>query len=260
MKTPITYYGGKQTMLKHIRPLIPEHELYCEPFAGGAAVFFDKEPVKVNVINDLNGELINFYRTVVTDMAKLKLELAKTIHSRNQYKHAWHVYNNPDYFTAVQRAWAVLILTKIGYAGKLSESFGFDKSECRHPRKIRLMKENMLCDEMKEHLEKATIECSEALTVIRRYDCEKAWMFLDPPYVGSDMGHYSGMFNEQNLAELLDVCANLKGKFMLTMFPNAALQLYAEQQGWSIHRFDRQISACRVSRRRRQEEWVICNY
>jgi DNA adenine methylase len=129
MKTPITYYGGKQNMLKHIRKHVPLHELYCEPFAGGAAVFFDKEPAKVNVINDLNGELINFYRTVVTNMQELKIEVEKTLHCRNQHEHAWHIYNNSDYFTNVQRAWAVFMLSKMGFAGQLSSSFGFDKSE-----------------------------------------------------------------------------------------------------------------------------------
>ena len=72
MKTPITYYGGKQTMLKHILPLVPKHTLYTEAFAGGAALFFAKERATVEVINDLNGEIINFYETVVTKFDELK--------------------------------------------------------------------------------------------------------------------------------------------------------------------------------------------
>ena len=67
MKPPISYYGGKQSMLKDILPLVPSHDLYTEVFAGGAALLFAKKPVRVNVINDLNGELVNFYRTIVTD-------------------------------------------------------------------------------------------------------------------------------------------------------------------------------------------------
>ena len=55
MKTPISYYGGKQSMLKDILPLVPEHDIYTEVFAGGAALLFSKSPVRVNVINDLNG-------------------------------------------------------------------------------------------------------------------------------------------------------------------------------------------------------------
>lgn len=95
LKTPITYYGGKQTMLKHIRPLVPDHSVYTEAFAGGAALYFDKEPSKVEVINDLNGELINFYRTVVNDFDLLRKEIDTTLHSRGQHQHAWYIYNNP---------------------------------------------------------------------------------------------------------------------------------------------------------------------
>ena len=62
MKTPISYYGGKQTLLKHILPLIPEHALYTEAFCGGCAVLFAKEPAKCEVINDINTELVNFYQ------------------------------------------------------------------------------------------------------------------------------------------------------------------------------------------------------
>lgn len=54
LKTPITYYGGKQMMCGKIVPLIPKHRLYCEPFAGGAAIYFAKEPSELEVLNDTN--------------------------------------------------------------------------------------------------------------------------------------------------------------------------------------------------------------
>ena len=259
LKTPITYYGGKQTMLKHIRPLIPPHTLYCEPFAGGAAVFFDKKPAKVNVINDLNGELINFYRTILSDIDDLRIEVSQTLHCRNQHQHAWYIYNNPDYFTNVQRAWAVFVLSKLGFAGQLSGSFGFDKSEALHARKIRFAKE-IFTDDLRNLLEQSTIECDDAFTIIRRYDCPQAWYFIDPPYVGSNMGHYSGMFNEQSLIELLELCTTLKGKFMLTMYPHEQIKEHAKRNKWVIHKIDRQVSACPTQHRRRQEEWMVVNY
>ena len=61
LKTPITYYGGKQSMINEILGRIPEHRLYVEPFFGGGAVFFAKPPSKVEIINDVNSEVINFY-------------------------------------------------------------------------------------------------------------------------------------------------------------------------------------------------------
>lgn len=61
-KTPISYYGGKQAMLKKILPLIPDHVVYVEPFFGGGAVFFAKDKSEVEIINDYNSNVANFYR------------------------------------------------------------------------------------------------------------------------------------------------------------------------------------------------------
>ncbi|MDR1937317.1 MAG: DNA adenine methylase [Tannerellaceae bacterium] len=72
LKTPITYYGGKQQMLRHILPLIPKHRIYVEPFFGGGAVFWGKEPAKVEFINDHDGEVINFYRVLKLQFPELK--------------------------------------------------------------------------------------------------------------------------------------------------------------------------------------------
>ncbi len=63
-KPIIPWIGGKRRLAKHLLPLFPAHGCYVEPFAGGAALFFMKEPSKVEVPNDINGELINLYRVV----------------------------------------------------------------------------------------------------------------------------------------------------------------------------------------------------
>ncbi|MGL4956569.1 MAG: DNA adenine methylase [Bacteroidales bacterium] len=259
MKTPITYYGGKQTMLKHILPLIPKHNLYTEAFAGGAALFFAKEPAKVEVINDLNNELINFYRTIVSDFDALKLKVDETIHSRRLHEHAWYIYNQPAFFSATDRAWSVWVLSKMGFAGQISSSFGFDKSTGQKQRTIAFAKQNFN-ESLKVRLEHTTVERDDALRVIKRYDTADAFHFVDPPYVGSNMGHYSGMFNEENLKELLRLLVNIKGKFMLTMYPNSIIESFVKEHGWQIHAVNRTVTACKASARRKQEEWMIVNY
>lgn len=60
----VPWIGGKRRLAKHILPLFPEHTCYVEPFCGAAALYFLKEPAKVEVINDVNGELVNLYRVV----------------------------------------------------------------------------------------------------------------------------------------------------------------------------------------------------
>lgn len=105
-KTPITYYGGKQKMVKEILPLIPPHEIYVEPFCGGAAVFWAKEPVRNETLNDLNGEVSNFYKVLKTDFSALQELVQVTMHSRQEYQDALVIYKHPHLFDELKRAWA----------------------------------------------------------------------------------------------------------------------------------------------------------
>jgi len=95
MKTPITYWGGKQQLAQTILKLIPDHKQYNEPFFGGGAIFFAKKPAEVEFINDINGEMINFYRTLKLDFDQLKTEIDCTLHSEFQHKQAKGIYTSP---------------------------------------------------------------------------------------------------------------------------------------------------------------------
>lgn len=72
MRTPITYYGGKQLLANKIIAMLPKHKIYCEPFLGGGAVFFAKAKSYLEVINDKNDRLITFYHQVAADLPRNK--------------------------------------------------------------------------------------------------------------------------------------------------------------------------------------------
>lgn len=72
-------------------------------------------------------------------------------------------------------------------------------------------------------------------------------------------GHYENMFGEKHLKQLLDILTEIKGKFMLTMYPNELIRRYADKNGWHIHRIERRVTAAKSSRRK-QEEWMVVNY
>jgi DNA adenine methylase len=257
LKTPISYYGGKQTMLPHILPLIPKHTVFTEAFCGGCAVLFAKEPAPCEIINDTNKELINFYRVAQIDYEALKREIDASLHSRDLHTHARHIMTHPQFFTPVQRAWAVWIGSKLGFASMLDGTFGYDRSGTTNL-KLFNAKDNfteMLC----QRLSHVIIESEDGKNVIQRYDTAEAFHFVDPPYVNSDCGHYTGSFSEENFAELLDILTRVKGKFMLTMFPHDLLREYISRHGWHTHKIERSITASKDSRRR-QEEWMVTNY
>lgn len=257
MKTPITYYGGKQTMLKHILPLIPKHKLYTEAFCGGCAVLFAKPQADCEVINDLNRSLVNFYLIAKRHYSMLKAEIDCTLHCRDQHTHALHINAYPDFFSPAQWAWAVWTLSKLSFASMQDGSFGYDRCGTTAP-KITNAKDDFT-EQLCRRLENVTVENDDALKIIERYDCPDAFHFVDPPYINSDCGHYEGSFNDQNMAQLLLLLERVKGKFMLTMFPYDPIEQAANRNGWTIHRVERTISASKESRRK-QEEWMVCNY
>lgn len=213
------------------------------------------------MINDINGELMNFYRTVITDFVELNIEIMKTLHSREQYKMAEFVYLNPGLFSNVKRAWAVWVLSKMGYACKLNGSYGYCKTHNDSVTRKVINGKDHFCEEMKELLEKCNIENDHAFKVIKRYDTENTFHFLAPPYINTDMGHYGGLFAEADLIELLEILTRLEGKFMLMMFPDKNIKEYAKKNGWTIHKIERIISVSRTKDKQRvQEEWMVCNY
>lgn len=126
------------------------------------------------------------------------------------------------------------------------------------PKKLRNAKDEFT-DHLSQRLEHVTIESRHAFEVIETYDGDVTFHFVDPPYVGSDCGHYEGIFSDDDLGRLLDLLQQVKGKFMLTMFPHETIKAYAERNGWVVHRIERFISASKASRRM-QEEWMVCNY
>ena len=213
MRTPISYYGGKQTMLKHILPLIPSHKIYTEAFCGGAAVLFAKRPAEAEIINDINMELTNFYWCTQVYYSDLKHEIDKTLHSRDLHAHAGHINSYPQFFTPVERAWAVWALCKMSFASMMDGTFGYDFSGTM-TKKLRNAKDEFT-EQLCQRLERVTIENRNALDVIACYDAPDAFHFVDPPYVNSDCGHYEDTFNEQNMEQLLCLLETVKGKFML---------------------------------------------
>lgn len=257
MKTPISYYGGKQTMLKYIIPLIPKHKSYTEAFCGGAAVLFAKHPVDSEIINDLNMDLTNFYWVAKVNYKELKQQIDKTLHSRDLHSHAAHILSYPQFFSAAQRAWAVWALCKMSFASMLDGSFGYDFAGGM-PKKLYNAKEEFT-ENLCRRLEHVTIENRDALLVIKTYDSCDTFHFIDPPYINSDCGHYEGSFNEKNMEELLILLESIQGKFILTMYPYRLIESYANKNNWIIDKVERTISASKTTRKK-HEEWIIRNY
>lgn len=257
IKTPISYYGGKQTLLPKILPEIPAHITYTEAFIGGAAVFFAKEPAVSEIINDLNSELVNFYKVLKTRFPELSAEIDKTPYAREEHLFAGYIYRNAQYFDEVKRAWALWVLSKMSFASKLDGPWGYeikDNSKVKCFTNAKLAFRQHLC----ERLENVQIENRDALKVIASRDSDNTFHFVDPPYIGSDMGHYKG-YTESNFIDLCQLLTSVRGKFLLTMFPHPILTEFIKNAGWRTVEIERTISASKTTRRK-QAELLVMNY
>jgi DNA adenine methylase len=257
MKTPISYYGGKQTLAKIILELMPPHRLYCEPFLGGAAIFFAKEPSTVEIINDTNGELVNFYRVVKTSFGALEREIVQTLHSRRLHEQAWVVYQNPDMFDPVKRAWAIWVLANSSYGCKLNGTFGYDRKGC-NSKKLDNKRENFTAA-YGERLRRAQIECCDAVRIIKSRDVPDGFFYLDPPYVGADQGHYDG-YTQDDFDLLLETLQALKGKFLLSSYRNKGLADCSERNGWYTIELSMKLSMTNRYEYRNKIEVLTANY
>lgn len=258
LKPPITYYGGKQLMLPQILPNIPEHEIYNEPFFGGGAVLFAKDPSRVEVINDLNGEVINFYRVVQMDFWKLNEMIQSTLHSRELYHDAQVVYNAPHMFDPIRRAWAFWILTNQGFSAKIG-SWAVENSGDSMIKRLISKKEEFTIA-YRRRLERVQIECTNALTVIKAKDSPETFHYLDPPYIGSNQGHYSG-YTESQYIELMDSMAMMQGKFLQSSYPSEILAEYCKRYGWHVKTYSKNLSAAGMKRGgKKKVEVLVGNY
>lgn len=230
LKTPISYYGGKQKLAVKILSLIPEHTLYCEAFTGGGAIFFAKQPSLVEVLNDTNRELMNFYKVLQQDFISLEKEIRISLHSRDLHTQASVIYNYPRMFNEVKRAWAVWVLSSQSFCSDLDNSFGYDKAVNTTTKKI-INNRDRLTEDYAIRLQNVQIESADALYVIGSRDTEKSFFYLDPPYFNSVCGHYGG-YSERDFENLLIKCAGLKGKFLLSSYPSELLKKYSREYGW----------------------------
>lgn len=259
-KTPISYYGGKQNMLRHILPNIPEHRIYTEAFFGGGAVFFAKEPAESEIINDLNAQVMNFYYVCKTDFEKLKNKVEATVFARSTYSVAMAMYKVPHLFNQIQQAWAFYVATNMGFGCRIG-SWGMDKYGKRV--KAFINKKMNFDESIPKRLERTQIETGNAIQVIKQYDTSDTFHYIDPPYIETNMGHYQG-YSISEYKELLNNLTEIKGRFLLSGFPNDILDEFIHKNGWFVLGYNQPKTASKATlgkpRLARKTEVLVANY
>ena len=202
---PLTYYGGKKRIAEWILQYIPSHDIYCEPFFGGGAVFFAKQPSYLEVINDHNTMLINFYRQCQENFDIMASKIQNELHSEFRYYQAEKIYSGQKSASDIEKAVATWLVFNQSWNASARAGWKFDQgSGGSHAGIVFAHARRNFCPWLKKRLQYVQISCRDALQVIRDRDSERTFFYLDPPYPDTNQGHYSGYTWEK-----LDHCLDL---------------------------------------------------
>jgi DNA adenine methylase len=211
MKGPLSYVGGKNRIASQIISLIPKHKTYVEPFAGGAQVFFRKERSEVEVLNDLDGDLVNFYRIAQAHHEELLRCLRYTLLSRKLYN---LLAETPkESLTDIMRAARYFILQKCSFGGRIArQNFAVHITKRPTFRPARIPD---IINDTYKRLQEVQIECLPFEQVIEKYDRPTTFFYLDPPYYGAQF--YNHNFTDGDFKKLESNLRTVKGKFLLSI-------------------------------------------
>ena len=215
---PLTYFGGKKRLVNIILPKIPSHSIYCEPYFGGGAIFFAKEPSYLEVINDKNSMLINFYKQIRNNFHSLQKKIEATLYSETMYEEMIAIYSGRKKATALKKAVATFLVFNQSRYATPERGWVFDNGTGgSHRGVIYRHKVDNFADWLQKRLRYVQISCRDAKSVIKERDTPKTFFYLDPPYIDAYQGHYSG-FDISDMEKLLKILSGIKGKFLLSNY------------------------------------------
>lgn len=232
MKALLNYPGAKWRMAKEIIALMPPHRSYLEPFFGSGAVLFNKPPSAIETVNDIDGDIVNFFKILREYPDELAADIAMTPYSREVFNDAHENRGVRNY----ERAYKFAIRSKMGQGFKTRQKTGFKVDVCGRERAYCVKSWNRLPEDLLEaawRLKEVQIENQPALDLIQKYNYDNVLIYADPPYLLNTRGgkQYRFEMTEQDHVELLDTLKQHKGSVILSGYPS---ELYEhELSGWS---------------------------
>lgn len=251
-KPLVPWIGGKRRLAKHILPLFPEHTCYVEPFAGAAALFFLKEPAKVEVLNDVNSDLVNLYRVVQHHLDEFMRHFRWALTSREIF--GWLKATPPATLTDIQRAARFFYLQKHAFGGKVEgRTFGTATSS---PARLNLLRMEEDLSAVHLRLHQVTIERLDWAACVERYDRSHTLFYLDPPYWGTE--GYEVPFGIEQYGRMAALLKSMKGKAVVSV--NDLPEMHLAFAGLNQRRLSITYTVGSIDRRSPSRELLITNF
>lgn len=233
LKPPFSYYGGKTTLAPNIAGLLPPHEHYVEPFAGSLAVLLAKSPSTAETVNDLDGDLVNFWKVLRDQPGALERAAMLTPHSREEYEASGTL--DCDELERARRVW--VRLTQGRSHSMKPTGWWHRKAPTGHSPSAYVESYAARMAAVGQRMSRVTLENRDALELIRDYGAEPSvCIYADPPYLGSTRAaNYRVEMLEDDLhVQLAEALRGCKASVVLSGY---ASSLYEDlYPGW--HRME----------------------
>lgn len=258
MNTLLKYPGSKWRIAEWIISHFPEHKVYCEPFFGSGAVFFNKKPVYTETINDLDGNVVNLFRVCRDHPEELARLIEMTPFARDEFQACYEKSDDP-----IEQARRTIV--------RYHQSFGTSNSSRNSWKNVQTYG-GPRCATMWNYLPASIMECVgrlkeaqieniDAVELIRRYDDKNTLIYCDPPYLQSlrKRSMYACEMDDKKHMKLLNVLKKSRSMIVIsgydselynrelacwstdTIETTAQFGLQRTEKIWANFEFDRQL-------------------
>ncbi len=219
------WYGGKFSHIDWLLPLLPECHHFCEPFGGSAAVLLNKKPAMVETYNDIDGEVVNFFRVLRNQKNKLVQAIGLTPFSREEFAIACNIDPEINELERARRFFVRARQVRTGLAQKASLGRW---ANCKNTSRggmsgvvSRWLGSIEMLPEIASRLLRVQIENRPAIDVIKLYDAPETLFYCDPPYVHETRGDsnaYGYEMTDDDHCQLALVLNNIQGKAAISNY------------------------------------------
>ena len=234
------WYGGKFSHLDWLLPLLPHSHHYCEPFSGSAAVLLNRAASSVETYNDIDGDVVNFFRVLRDRPNELIKMIALTPFSREEYHQA--IYGNPQGISEIERARRFYIRARQTRTG-LAQTASLGRwANCKNTSRAgmsgvvsRWLGGIDALDDIARRLIRVQIENRPATDIIRLYDSPGTVFYCDPPYLHATRGDtkaYGFEMDEAQHRELAKVLNECRGQVALSGYDHPLMEELYPQDRW----------------------------
>lgn len=214
--SPLRWVGGKARQARKLAAMMPDTKRYVEAFGGGLSVLLCRAPVYSEIVNDVHGDLVNFWRVVRDKHDELIRSFDFTLCSAAMFEEYKQVYNTGAYKDDVHRAHVFYYLNRACFGGDITNPVFGRSHRSRERSSLRISNIEEVFRRTYQRMQNVVIENRPFDMLIPYYDDPDTFFFLDPPYRASK-GYSVGRFTDDMYRTLADICTSMRGTFLMTI-------------------------------------------